>query len=248
VARRIWPRAEDLAFQVPASIRLLFLEDVMGERNRESLLDERGRLFPLGGRDEVGSAKLVVGTPAPQFDSSFVARLKSSSVVNVLRVCTCAVLTNQMPTKPNANAVAAAYLSPCDNELFIMTSRAVDERLNCDVALEMIRRDATDDHARARMWREARAAARINHPNVCQIYEIGEADGELFLTMELLEGEPLSAKLARGPLACAEAVQLILAILTPLEVLHPLSASNSGGPLPSAGIDMNRRPSCRPAA
>jgi serine/threonine protein kinase/tetratricopeptide (TPR) repeat protein len=98
--------------------------------------------------------------------------------------------------------------------------RAVDERLNRDVALKMIRRGATDDHARARMWREARAAARINHPNVCQIYEIGEADGELFLTMELLEGEPLSATLARGPLACAEAVQLILAILTPLEVLH----------------------------
>jgi non-specific serine/threonine protein kinase len=98
--------------------------------------------------------------------------------------------------------------------------RAVDERLNRDVALKMIRHDATDAHARARMWREARAAARINHPNVCQIYEIGEADGELFLTMELLEGEPLSATLARGPLSCAEAVQLVLAILTPLEVLH----------------------------
>jgi serine/threonine protein kinase/tetratricopeptide (TPR) repeat protein len=98
--------------------------------------------------------------------------------------------------------------------------RAVDGRLNREVALKMIRRDATDDHARARMWREARAAARINHPNVCQIYEIGEADGELFLTMELLDGEPLSAKLTRGPLSCAEAVQLVLAILTPLEVLH----------------------------
>jgi TolB-like protein len=98
--------------------------------------------------------------------------------------------------------------------------QAVDQRLNRDVALKMIRRDAGDEHARARMWREARAAASLNHPNVCQLYEVSEEDGELFLTMELLEGEPLSARLARGPLACAEAVQITLAVLTALEALH----------------------------
>ena len=77
----------------------------------------------------------------------------------------------------------------------------------------MISKAAADDRARERLWREARAAASLNHPNVCQLYEIGEEKGELFLAMELLEGESLAVKLLRGPLRCAEAVQIALAIL-----------------------------------
>ncbi len=52
---------------------------------------------------------------------------------------------------------------------------------------------AKDETARKRFWREARAAASVNHPNVGQIYEIGEDAGELFIAMEFLEGEALSA-------------------------------------------------------
>jgi non-specific serine/threonine protein kinase len=98
--------------------------------------------------------------------------------------------------------------------------RAVDERLNRHVALKMIRRGVTDEAARARLWREARAAASLNHPNVCQVHEIAEEDGELFVTMELLEGEPLSARVARGPLKCAEAAEITLTVLIALEALH----------------------------
>ncbi len=54
-----------------------------------------------------------------------------------------------------------------------------------------------DETARKRFWREARAAASVNHPNICQIYEIGEDGGELFIAMELLEGEVLSERLQR---------------------------------------------------
>src|SRR5258708_12909701 len=61
-----------------------------------------------------------------------------------------------------------------------------------------------DETARKRFWREARAAAGVNHPNVCQLYEIGEDSGELFIVMELLEGEALSERLRRGPLRVAE--------------------------------------------
>jgi serine/threonine protein kinase len=97
---------------------------------------------------------------------------------------------------------------------------AHDGRLDRRVALKMIRHAAADDRARERLWREARAAASLNHPNVCQLYEIGEENGELFLAMELLDGESLATKLLRGPLPCAEAVQIILAILAALEALH----------------------------
>ena len=97
---------------------------------------------------------------------------------------------------------------------------AHDERLDRRVAVKMIRKAAGDGLARERLWREARAAASLNHPNVCQLYEIGEENGELFLVMELLEGESLAVKLLRGPLPCAEAIQIALAILAALEALH----------------------------
>src|SRR5688572_8456898 len=80
---------------------------------------------------------------------------------------------------------------------------AEDSRLGRAVALKTVRREIANDETRERLRREARAAAAISHPNVCQLYEIGEHDGELFIAMELLEGEPLSARVARGPLPVA---------------------------------------------
>jgi serine/threonine-protein kinase len=97
---------------------------------------------------------------------------------------------------------------------------AHDERLDRRVALKRIRTAAADERARERLWREARVAASLNHPNVCQLYEIGEENGELFLAMELLDGESLAVKLVRGPLPCAQAVQITLPILAALEALH----------------------------
>src|SRR5688572_29140949 len=84
--------------------------------------------------------------------------------------------------------------------------QAHDERLQRSVALKMMLSLERDDIARKRFWREARAAAKINHPHVCQIYEVGEDSGTLFIAMELLEGEPLGAHLKRGPLSVDQAV------------------------------------------
>ena len=66
---------------------------------------------------------------------------------------------------------------------------------SAQVALKMSAETGRDPQARERLWREARAAASVSHPNVCQLYDVGEANGELFIAMELLEGEPLSARL-----------------------------------------------------
>src|SRR5262245_26013638 len=69
---------------------------------------------------------------------------------------------------------------------------ARDERLERWVAVKMLPGLESDERARQRLWREARTAASVNHPNVCQIYEIGEEAGRLFIAMELLEGESLA--------------------------------------------------------
>src|SRR5262249_58229784 len=75
---------------------------------------------------------------------------------------------------------------------------ARDERLERDIALKTMTTAARDESSRRRFWREARAVASVNHPNVCPIYEIGEDAGELFFTMELLEGETLGRRLTRA--------------------------------------------------
>ena len=71
---------------------------------------------------------------------------------------------------------------------------AVDDRLGRPLALKVIRQETVGHSlARERFWREARLAASVNHPHICQIYEVGEADQQLFIAMERLDGEPLSA-------------------------------------------------------
>ena len=97
---------------------------------------------------------------------------------------------------------------------------ARDERLERSVALKTISSLADSDTARKRFWREARAAASVNHPNVCQIHEIGEDNGTLFIAMELLEGESLADRLRRGPLSIADSVPVVLGMLAALSALH----------------------------
>jgi len=94
-----------------------------------------------------------------------------------------------------------------------------DERLDREVAVKMIS-GLSDARAVKRFWREARAAASVSHPNVCQIFEVDEYDGGLYIAMELLEGEALDARLARGPCPPADAVRIALETLAALGALH----------------------------
>ncbi len=96
---------------------------------------------------------------------------------------------------------------------------ARDERLDRTVALKTIRGE-TDDTSRKRLWREARAAAGISHPNICQLYEVEETDDGLVMAMELLAGEPLGARVGRGPLSPADTSTIALQVLDALDALH----------------------------
>ena len=88
--------------------------------------------------------------------------------------------------------------------------RATDEALDRAVAVKVLaRRIADDQRLRKRFFREARAQARIQHPNVCHIYYIGEERGYLFFAMEYIDGESVSELLAReGALQPARAVEI----------------------------------------
>ena len=98
--------------------------------------------------------------------------------------------------------------------------RAHDSRLDRVVALKAISRPEGDPGMRQRSWQEARAAARVSHPNACRLYDILEENDQLFLVMELIEGESLGTRIARGALPVQEAAQIMLATLSALEAFH----------------------------
>ena len=80
---------------------------------------------------------------------------------------------------------------------------------------------AGDGRAAERLRREARAAGRLEHPNIARVLDLGEHDGRPYLVMELLEGESLAERIGRaGPMAPAEAALVVAAVAGALEAAH----------------------------
>jgi serine/threonine protein kinase len=97
-----------------------------------------------------------------------------------------------------------------------------DERLERAVAIKAIRETNESSDARKRLWREARSLARVNHPGVCQVFDVIEDGDTLVLILELLEGQSLADRLARSPITTLEAVSIERQILEALQALHDL--------------------------
>ena len=98
---------------------------------------------------------------------------------------------------------------------------ARDTRLDRSVAIKVLPAElARDAGARARFDREARAIAALNHPNICALHDIGDADGHGFLVMERLEGETLQDRLQRGPLEIEQIVDYGIALADALDAAH----------------------------
>ncbi len=101
--------------------------------------------------------------------------------------------------------------------------RAHDKRLARSVALKfLLPHYNLDASAKARFLREAHAAAALDHPNLCTVYEVGTSDeGWLFLAMALYEGETLRARLTRdGPIPVREALEIARQIAEGLQAAH----------------------------
>jgi len=99
--------------------------------------------------------------------------------------------------------------------------RATDTTLGRDVAIKVLPEAvAADPERMARFEREARLLASLNHPHIAAIYGVGSAEGVRFLAMELVEGDDLAVRIARGPVPVVEALQLARQIAEALEAAH----------------------------
>jgi Tol biopolymer transport system component len=99
--------------------------------------------------------------------------------------------------------------------------RARDTRLNRDVAIKVLLPAVANDPDRlARFSREAQLLASLNHQNIAHVHGLEESEGTRALVMEFVEGEPLSARIARGVLALDEALAIARQIADALEAAH----------------------------
>jgi len=99
--------------------------------------------------------------------------------------------------------------------------KAEDTRLKRTVALKFLSPQSLgSEELMTRFRLEAQAAAALDHPNICTIYEIDEADGEPFIAMAYVDGRSLRDKLSSGPLTLDKAVDLALQVARGLEEAH----------------------------
>ena len=99
--------------------------------------------------------------------------------------------------------------------------RAHDTKLGRDVALKILPASFTSDPERvARFRREAQVLASLNHPHIAQIYGLEESNGTQFLVLELVDGDSLDRRIARGPIPVDEAVGIARQIGEALEAAH----------------------------
>ena len=97
---------------------------------------------------------------------------------------------------------------------------AEDLTLQRRVALKLLRSNVDDEGERQRLLREARTAARLVHPNIVTVFEVGEHEGTVFVAMELVVGESLRERLGAGPLPPEQARRLAIGLARALSRAH----------------------------
>jgi TolB-like protein/Tfp pilus assembly protein PilF/predicted Ser/Thr protein kinase len=98
---------------------------------------------------------------------------------------------------------------------------ALDTVLRRRVAIKILSvLHALDPSADKRLLQEARAAAALDHPNICAVYAVGQDAGRTFIAMQWVEGEPLSAHIKRGPLGLADALKITIQVAEALREAH----------------------------
>lgn len=99
--------------------------------------------------------------------------------------------------------------------------KGFDPQLNRPIALKFLKKPSSlDPVSEMRFLNEARAAAALDHPNVCTVYDIGAVGEQVYIAMAYIEGESLKQRISRGPLPFAEAIETCLQVALGLREAH----------------------------
>src|SRR6267143_3704209 len=98
---------------------------------------------------------------------------------------------------------------------------AQDTKLDRKVAIKFLPESlVADEQARKRLVREAQAAAKLDHPNICSVYEVSEEDDRSFIVMQHIEGETLDIRMKRQPFALPESLSIAMQVADALAEAH----------------------------
>jgi serine/threonine-protein kinase len=126
-----------------------------------------------------------------------------------------------MTLSPGTHLGPYEILGPIGEGGMGVVYRALDPRLSRQVAIKLLPQDlAADPDAQERLRFEAIAAAALDHPYICKIYEVAEHEGAVCLVMEYIAGETLRQRLARGRVIFAEMLRIAAEITDALEAAH----------------------------
>src|SRR5437899_12970238 len=197
-----WQAIEELyhsASDLPDARRNCFLQEAC--REDKSLLYEVESLIRHG-----STPQSVLDTPAMAIMAKAIAADESRSSAPFLE-----------------GTIVSHYriLEPIGRGGMGVVYKAEDLKLRRLVALKLLPQFlAANLQALHRFEREAQAASALNHPNICTVYEIDEAEGLHFIAIELLEGETLKERIAREPLEVPEILGIVIEICGALEAAH----------------------------
>src|SRR6266550_6923980 len=123
-----------------------------------------------------------------------------------------------MPLAPGLRLGPYEVVSPLGAGGMGEVYRGRDTRLDRSVAIKILPAElASNEQLRLRLEREAKTISALNHPNICTLYDIGHENGFDFLVMELLEGETLADRLAKGPLPTEQVLEYGIQIAEALD-------------------------------
>jgi serine/threonine protein kinase len=184
------------AIELPSEERAAFVERACGGDG-----ELRAEVLSLVAHDRQGG---TLGAPAVEE----AARLLAAERERAEALAGRAVGAYRIVSRLGAGGMGEVYL-------------AVHERTGRKVALKLLPDHFAGEEARVRRFQqEARAVLRLNHPNIVTVYDIEQAGGSSVIASEYIEGETLRARLSRGPLAPAEALDVAAQIAAALSAAH----------------------------
>ena len=132
-------------------------------------------------------------------------------------------LTVQKPSAISGKTISGKYevIKEIGRGGMGIVFQAKDIRLNRTVALKFLAKELTrDSTAMQRFLQEAQAAAALDHPNICTVYEVDDIDDQMYISMNYIEGKSLKEKLEDEPLEVDEAVGIVLQVAEGLKEAH----------------------------